>query len=149
MQMCQILHFQAILQIDLLWPLTFICDLWPHEHVKFPHYINKPSLVPIRLQLFKWDEFYILGPSYNLTSDDLWPWYMTFDHMNIQRVPYCINKPSLVPIRLPTFQMRPLSHFQPILQLDLRWPLTSLINAGSHVASMTQLWLKSIKACGR
>ena len=35
-QMSQILHFQAILQIDLTWPLTFICDLWPHEHVKFP-----------------------------------------------------------------------------------------------------------------
>ena len=28
------------------------------------------------------------------------------------------------------------------------WPLTSSTNEGSHVASMTQLWLKSIKACG-
>ena len=36
MQMSQILHFQAILQIDLTWLLTFICDLWPHEHVKVP-----------------------------------------------------------------------------------------------------------------
>ena len=36
MQMSQISHFQAILQIDLTWPLTFICDFWPHEHVKVP-----------------------------------------------------------------------------------------------------------------
>ena len=71
---------------------------------RFLDYNNKPSLVPIRLQLFKWGEFYILSPSYNLTSDDLWPWYMTLDHMNIQRVPYCINKPSLVPIGLKLFK---------------------------------------------
>ena len=37
-----ILHFQAILQIDLTWPLTLTCDfdlnlwLWPHKHVKVP-----------------------------------------------------------------------------------------------------------------
>ena len=36
---------------------------------------------------------------------------------------------------------------QTIFDLDM-WPLTSLTNEGSHVASMTQLWLKSIKACG-
>ena len=58
-----------------LWPsfVTFdLVNMWG-----FLHYINKPSLVPIRLQLFKWGEFYILSPSYNLTSDDLWPWYVT------------------------------------------------------------------------
>ena len=37
---------------------------------------------------------------------------------------------------------------QMTFDLDI-WPLTSLTNEGSHVASMTQLWLKSIKACGR
>ena len=31
--------------------------------------------------------------------------------------------------------------------LDM-WPLTSSTNAGLHVESMTQLWLKSIKAQG-
>ena len=39
---------------------------------------NKPNLVPtglFKIQLFKWGEFYILGTSYNLTSDDLRPWY--------------------------------------------------------------------------
>ena len=58
------------------------------------------------------------------------------------RFPYYIYKPSLVPIGLQTFQMRPLSHFQPIIQLDLRWPLTlmwpltSSTNEGSCVASI-------------
>ena len=47
----------------------------------------------------------------------------------------------------------PLLHL--ILQNDLRWnfilmwPLTSSTNESFHAASMTQLWLKSIKACER
>ena len=49
--------------------------------------------------------FHIFSLSYNLTSDDLWPWY------------------------------------------DIR-PLTSSTSESSLVAPMTQLWLKSIKACG-
>ena len=51
-----------------------------------PYFINKPSLVPIGPQLFKWGEFYT-EPIYNLTSDDLWPWFMTFDYMSIQKAP--------------------------------------------------------------
>ena len=88
-----------------------------------------------------------------MTSDDLWPWFMIFGCMNIWRFPYYIDKPSLVPIRLPTFQMRPLSHFlttwlhQMNFDLDM-WPLTSLTNEASHVASITQLWLKSINVEG-
>ena len=69
-------------------------DLW-HSIVTFDLmnmwrlllYINKPSLVPVGFQLFKWGEFYIFSPSYNLTFDDLCPRYMTLDHMNIHRVP--------------------------------------------------------------
>ena len=30
----------------------------------------------------------------NLISDDRWPWYMTFDVINIQRSSYCIFHPS-------------------------------------------------------
>ena len=116
--------------------VTFdLMNMW-----RFPHFINKPSLVPIRFQLFKWGKFYILCPSYNLTSDDIWPWYKTFDRMSI---PYCINKLSLVPIGLPTFQMKPLSHFQPILQLDLRWPLTLICDLWLHQqmrVPMLHLW---------
>ena len=87
-----------------LW-LSFVTfdlmNMW-----SFIHFANKPSLVPIGLQLFKIRvNFTFLSPSYNLTSDDLWrPWYMTFDHMNIQRVLHCINKPSLVPIGLQLFK---------------------------------------------
>ena len=76
--------FSSYLTIyNLTWPLTFICDLWT----------QKLSLVRIGLQLFKLGEFYILSPSNNLTSDDLWPWYMSFDH-----------KTPLVAIRLKLFK---------------------------------------------
>ena len=44
--------------------------------------------------------FHIFSLSYNLTSDDLWPWYMTFDCMNIWVFTYLINTPSLVQIGL-------------------------------------------------
>ena len=84
-----------------LWYVTFDCiTIW-----MFTYYINKPSLAQTGLQLFKWGHFHIFSLSYNLTSNDLWPW--------------------------------------------IWWPLTSSTNEGSHVASMTQLWFKSIKACGR
>ena len=93
---------------------------------RFPYYINEPSLVQIWFQLFKWDHFHIFSLPYNLTSDDLWPWFMTFDQMNIWRFPYYINKPSLVPIGLQLFKWCHFYifylHFY-ILQLDLRWPL--------------------------
>ena len=83
--------------------MTFDLDLWPFDIWRFPYYINKPRLVQIGLQLFKWGHFHIFSVSYNLTSDDLWPWYMTVDRMNIWKFPYYINKPSLVPIRLQLF----------------------------------------------
>ena len=83
MQISPILHFQVILQVDLddLWPW---CMSFDHMNIKrFPYYINKPNLVQIWFQLFKWGHFHIFSLSYNLTSDDLWPWYMTFNCMNI------------------------------------------------------------------
>ena len=106
MQISPNLHFQLILQVDLRWPLTLICDLWPHEYMKVPYYINKPSLVQIGLQL---RPFHIFSLTYNLTSDDLWTWYMTFDCMNIWRFTYYINKPSLVQIGHQPFKW---GHFQ-------------------------------------
>ena len=103
------LHFQVILQVDLKWPLTLICDLLTtrtYEGSIHLYYINKPNLVQIGPQLFKWGHFRIFSLSYNLTSDELWSWYMTFDQMNIWRFPYYINtgKPSLVPILLQLFK---------------------------------------------
>ena len=128
----------------------------------------------------------------NMTSDDLWSWYMTFDRINIWMFPYYGNKLSLVQIGLLNIRMTtwpqmisdlgiwPLitwtyedSHTLSINQVWFQsdfifsneatftfsaylttWPqmtLTNLdliTNEGSHVAYMTQLWLKSIRACG-
>ena len=66
------------------------------SHIKVPT-LNKPSLVPIELQLdfqMKW----ILRASYNLTSDDLWPWYVTCDLINKWGFPCCSYDPTLVEI---------------------------------------------------
>ena len=47
--------------------MTFDCmNIW-----RFPYYINKPSLVSNRFQLFKWSHFHIFSLSYNFTSSDL------------------------------------------------------------------------------
>ena len=74
--------------------MTFDCmNIW-----RIPYYIYKISLVPIGLQLFKWGHFHIFNLSYNLTSNDLWPWYITFDLINKWGFPYCIYDPTLVEI---------------------------------------------------
>ena len=83
-----ILHFEPILQLDLWWPLT----AWTYK-ARVPYCINKPSLVPIGLQLFKRGHFRIFSLSYNLTSDDIWPWYVTFDLINKWGFPCCIYDP--------------------------------------------------------
>ena len=76
------------------WYMTFDCmNIW-----RFTYHINKLSLVQIGLQLFKWGRFHIFSLSYNLTSDDLWPWYMTFDFINKWEFPCCIYDPTLVEI---------------------------------------------------
>ena len=65
MQMGQDLHFQANL-VDLRCPLILICDLWPQDIQRSSSCINKPSLIIIRLQLFKWGHLYIFNLSFNL-----------------------------------------------------------------------------------
>ena len=127
---------------DDLWPWYMTSDLmniW-----RFPQYISKTSLVPIRFQLFKWGEFYIFSPSYNMNLDDLWPWYMTFDCMNITwRFPYYINKLSLVPIGLQLFKWGHFHIFSLFYNLDLRWPLTLICDLWPHQqmrVPMLHLW---------
>ena len=85
-QIRPILHLEPILQLDLRWPLTSVCDLWPHQQMKVPCYDTK------------WHQFYIFSPSSNLTSDDLWPQYVTFDLINKWRFPCYIFDPNLVEI---------------------------------------------------
>ena len=74
---------------DDFWPRYITFD--PMNIWWFPYYINKPSLVQIRLQLFKWGHFHIFSPSYNLTLDDL-------DLINKWEFPCCIYDPTLVEI---------------------------------------------------
>ena len=101
-------HLQPILQLDLRWPLTLVHDLWLHEHMKVHMlYINKPSLVQIGLQLFKWGHFHIFSLSYNLTSNDLWPRYINFDLINKWGVQCCIYDPTLVEIHQSMWKIEP------------------------------------------
>ena len=94
---------------------------------RFTCCIYKTSLV----QLFK-KIIETLHFSPNLTSENPWSWYMTFDLINIQMNPYFIFDPGLVPIWLQLFkenQMIKTNIFhlsRPQMTLDLCtwiWPL--------------------------
>ena len=74
---------------------------------RVPYCINKLSLVPICLQLFKWGHFHIFSLSYNLTSNDLWPWYVTSDLISKWGFPCCIYDPTLVEIHLSVWKVEP------------------------------------------
>ena len=79
-----------------LWPwcVTFdLINIWG-----FLYYIHKPSLVPIGLQLFKLSQIDIFSLFYNLTSYDLWPLHVTFDHTHKCKLPCCTHDPRLVEI---------------------------------------------------
>ena len=94
---------------DDLWPWYMTLTAWTYEgstHI----IINKLSLVPIRLQLFKWGHFHIFSLSYNLTSDDLWCWYVTFDLINKWGFPCCIYDPTLVEIHQRMWKLQPNVH---------------------------------------
>ena len=89
-------------------------DLWPWYMAfdrmniqRGPYCNNKPSLVLTGLQLFKWGHFHIFSLSYNLTSDDLWPWYVTFDLINKWGFPCCIYDPTLVEIHQSMWKAEP------------------------------------------
>ena len=88
-------HLTTLISDDL-WPWFLTFDRMNIQRV--PYCINKPSLVPIELQLFKWSHFHIFSLSYNFTSDDLWPWYVTFDLINKWGFPCCNYDPTLVQI---------------------------------------------------
>ena len=90
---------------DDLWPWNVTFDIM--NIYRFPYCSYDPSLIAIGLQLFEWHQnFHVTSTfniSYNLTWDDLWPWNVTFDLINIWRFPYCIYDPSLVAIGLQVF----------------------------------------------
>ena len=112
------------------------------------------NLVQIGLWLFKWGHFHIW------TYLTTWP-QMTFDLSIWPSTAWTYEGSCIVSINQVLFQ----SNFNfsneitftfsaclttwPQMTFDLdMWPLTSLTYEGSHVASIIQLWLKSIKACG-
>ena len=125
-----------------IWLLT----TWTYESSHI--FINKPSLVQIGLQLFKWGHFHISILSYNLTSDDLWPWYMTFDHMNIWQFPYYTNQVWFKSdFNFSTEAIFTFSAFHttwPQMTFDLgTWPLTAWTYYGSHIITINQVWFQS------
>ena len=139
--MSQILHFQAILQIDLTWPLTFICDLWPHGEVKGSYitsinqvWFQSDSNFSNEVNFTFWDHL-TTWPLMTFVYD-LWPHEHTKGPILCQYTKFGSNRTS-------TFQMRPISHFQPIFQLDLRWPLTLICDLWPHQqmrVSVLHLW---------
>ena len=85
--------------------MTFDLDLWHLTAWTYEGFHIRPiSIIQV---CFKSDFNFQMRPFftfsaclYNLTSDDFWPWYMTFDCMNIWSFKYYFNKPGLVQIGL-------------------------------------------------
>ena len=90
---------------DDLWPWYMTFDCMNSHGV--PYCINKPSLVPTGLQFFKWGHFHICSVSYNLTSDDLWPSYVTSDLINKWGLPCCIYDSTVVEIHQSMWKVEP------------------------------------------
>ena len=143
MQISPNLHFQVILQIDLRWPFTLICDLWPHEHMKVSILYQLTKFASNQTSTFQMRPFSHFQTILQL--DLRWPVTLVHDlwlhehmkgHILYQYTKFGSNRTS-------TFQMRLLSHFQPILQLDLRWPLTLIYDLWPHQqmrVPMLHLW---------
>ena len=129
--------------LHVVSPAILVCG-W----CKLSSDLDPYSLVQIRLQLFKWGHFHIFSLSYNLTSDDLWPWNMTSDRINIWRFPYYINKPSLVKSDF-NFSNKAIFTFLaylttwPQMTFDLGiWSLTAWTYEGSHIISIKEVWFQ-------
>ena len=82
------------------WPMT----AWTFER---SHIISINQVWFKRTSTFKWGHFHIFSLSYNLTSDDLWPWYMNFDLINKWGFPCCIYDPILVEIHQSMWKLEP------------------------------------------
>ena len=154
--MSQILHFQAILQNwpqmtnDLhLWPLTSwtckgsyilsINQVWFQSDFNFSTEVNFT--------------FWTHLTTWPLMTFDLGIWPLTtwrYKGSHIVSINQVWFQSDINFSNEATFTFSAYLTTWPQMTFDLdMWPLTSSINAGYHVASMTQLWLKSIKACGR
>ena len=80
------LHFFRLsykLTLDDLspWFMTFDCmNIWRFHIILINQVWFKSDF-----NLFKWGHFHIFRLSYKLTLDDLWPWFVTINCMNIWR----------------------------------------------------------------
>ena len=136
--------------------LLSACGLWMIQIDISPwSYTCQGHMVLIGPQVCKWVKFYFTGYLIN--------WHhMTFDLHLWPLTSWVCEGSYIIWINQVWFQ----SNFNfsnevnftfwanlatwPQMTFDLHmWPSTSSTNEGSHVASMTQLWLKSTRACGR
>ena len=94
-------------------------------------------------------QFQIFTLSYNLTSDDLWPQYVTSDFMNI-----CFHITSINQVWFQSdfdfsneainFTFSTYLTTWPEMTFDLcMWPMTSWTFEGSHITSINQIWFKT------
>ena len=92
LNMTLISHLFSDRQLHLRWPLTMLCDPWPHEHMKVPPLYQK-----------KWSQSdFIFSNEVNFTFIT-WPqmtFYpgVTFDLINKWGFPCCIYDPPSVAI---------------------------------------------------
>ena len=134
MQISPNLHFQGYLTS---WPqITFDLDLWPLTAWTYEGFhiisINQVWF----FQLFKWGHFHLFSLSYNLTSGDLWPWYMTFDLINKWGFPCCIYDPGLVEIHQSMWTIEPnvdpFHNRQQQQQRETKWSLCVLLRQATQ-----------------
>ena len=139
-QVCKWVKFYIfrLSEIDFTWPLTFICDLWPHEHVTvstnqvwFQSDFNFSNEVNFT--------FWAHLTTWPLMTFDLgiWPlttWtYKGSHNISISQVWFQSNFSNEVNF---TFWAHLTTWSQINFDLDM-WPLTSSANEVPHVASMT------------
>ena len=143
-------HFQVILQLNLRWPLTLICNLlttWTYEGSQFGSNqtltFHCEAIFTCSVYLTTWPQM-----TFDLCIWLLTAWTYEGSHIiaiNQVRFQSDFNFSNKTTF---TFSANLTTWPQMIFDFDMG-PLTSSTNEGSHVASMTQLWMKSIKACGR
>ena len=85
-----------------------------------------------------------------LTSHDLWPSFVTFDLLNMQRLLHYINKPCLVLIGFQLFKwgksFTSWAHLSNWLLMTFEfgiWPLTPWTYKGFHIVSINRVWFQS------
>ena len=97
--------------------MTFHCmNIW-----RLPYHINSNTTYSSSLPVLMsnsaplidpnvkfWNQFgNLVQKFYNLTSDDLWPWYMTFDLIYKWRFPCCTYVPTLVEVHQSMWKIEP------------------------------------------